>query len=68
MTEAEIRFLAIQLATQLPSKPRDARRVIGVLRDLVDNWLFNEAEPQPALSSDGSNLKILMGRPEASPR
>jgi hypothetical protein len=69
MTLIENRYLALQLATQLPRDRAEARAVISELRGLVDGWLFDEAQPASRLRGDDSKVvAILTGSPEVIPK
>ena len=67
-TLIENRYLALQLATQLPRDKADARAVINELRGLVDGWLFDEGQPALRTRAEKSNVvAILAGGPEVVP-
>jgi hypothetical protein len=69
MSVIENRYLAPQLATQLPRDKNDARAVINELRGLVDGWLFEEGHTAlRARSGDSKVVAILTGIPEVIPR
>lgn len=60
MKASENRRIALQIATQLPVKKRDAKRVYALLGEIIDGWLYDAEEaaeknpepPKPRLVSD----------------
>ena len=71
MSIIENRYLALQLATQLPRDRAAARTVISELRALVDGWLFDESQPASRAAGDGGGSNIVAmrtGSPEAIPK
>ena len=71
MTIIENRYLALQLATQLPRDLPQAQAVIGELRTLVDGWLF-EGQPDLRLGGGGGGganiIAMRIGSPEVIPK
>lgn len=43
--EQHLRKLALQIADQLPDEQKQAHRVLDLVQELVDNWLFRKIEP-----------------------
>jgi hypothetical protein len=56
-TEAHHRMMALHLASQLPENADDAWLVLGLLSEIVDNFISERAaDPKPA-----SIVKLLKG-------
>lgn len=58
MPDADLRRTAIQLAAQLPERKSDARRVVCLMSELVENYLLETPEERRG------DLAVLEGRPE----
>jgi hypothetical protein len=70
MSIIENRYLALQLATQLPRDRSQAQAVITELRGLVEGWLFDEGQPASRFcdSAAGNIVAMRTGSPEVIPR
>lgn len=49
MLERDYKMQAMSLATQLPDDEATARKVYGLLGELMDQWIFNDREGQTSL-------------------
>jgi hypothetical protein len=41
MIDRDLKMLAIQIVTQLPEDKAQAKRVLALMNDLLENWIHN---------------------------